>query len=112
MKTEPGSHERRRRLRDRLEDREGTDNDRLCSKHALANHLLLFDDELRETAMALGGIESYLSRALKAMESRDLSSGVLESLAADPEVESRLAELDETLASLKRRLRIMATQLR
>lgn len=112
MKTEPGSPEQRRRLRDRLVDREGTDNHRLTETHTLANHLLLFDDELRETALALGGIEGYLTRALRTLERRDLSSGHLEALAADLEVESRIAELDETLASLKRRLRVMAKQLR
>lgn len=111
MKAAPIRPEKRRRLRDRLVDRDGTDNIRLTAQHRLTNHLMLFDDELRETALALGGIESFLARALTTLERGDLSRFHLEDLATDLDVDARLAELDDTLTSLKARLRIMADQI-
>ena len=104
--------QRRRRFRDRAIDREGTENERLSSQHSLQNHLLLFDDDLRESAIALGGIESYLARALAVLERQDLTQTELISLASDLEVEAKVASLDETLASLKNRLLIIADQLK
>ena len=98
----------RRRLRDRIIDRDGTENTRLAHQHPLENHLLLFDDDLRETALAIGSIEGFLARALSTLERRNLTRSELESLAADLDVESQVAALDETLASLKHRLRVIA----
>lgn len=112
MRADPAAPARRRRLRDRLVDREGTENHRLAAEPRLTNHLMLVDDELRETALALTGIEAYLAQALLVLEREDLRPGDLEALAADLEVEARVVELDETLASLKRRLRVMAAQIR
>ncbi len=102
----------RRRLRDRIIDRQGTDNETLASQHPLQNHLLLCDDDLRETALALGSIEQYLSRALATLERRDLSPEELERLARDLDVESQVAALDETLTSLKHRLHVIAHRMR
>lgn len=102
---------KRRRLRDRLIDREGTRNEQLVSDSGLQNHLLLFDDDLRETAMALGNIEGFLARALAVFEREHLSRAELEALAHDVDVETQIAALDETLESLKLRLGIMASRI-
>lgn len=102
---------RRRRLRDRLIDREGTKNERLVSKRGLQNHLLLFDDDLRETALALGNIEGFLARALAVLDREHLSRSELEALAHDVDVETQIVALDETLESLKIRLGIMASKI-
>ncbi len=100
----------KRRLRDRLLDHD-TDNARLVDQHTLTNHLLLFDDDVRETAAALGDIEAYLARALNVLERKDLTRGDLERLAQDIEVESKIAALDDTLASLRHRLHVIADKL-
>jgi len=100
----------KRRLRDRLLDHD-TENARLNDQHLLTNHLLLFDDDVRETAAALGDIEAYLARALSLLERQDLTRQDLERLAADLEVESKIAALDDTLASLRHRLHIIADNL-
>jgi hypothetical protein len=100
----------KRRLRDRLRDHD-TENERLADQHGLTNHLLLFDDDVRETAAALGDIEAYLVRALAVLERQDLTRRDLERLAADIEVESRIAALDDTLASLRHRLHAIAKSL-
>ena len=103
--------QRRRRFRDRIIDRDGTDNERLTDKHALQNHLLLFDDDLRETALALGGIEKYLARAMAVLDRQDLTRAELEALASDIEIESKVISLDETLHSLRQRLHVIASNL-
>lgn len=101
---------KKRRLRDRLLDHD-TDNERLMDQHALTNHLLLFDDDVRETAAALGDIEAYLARALAVLERQGLTRQDLERLAEDIEVESKIAALDDTLASLRHRLVVIADNL-
>ena len=111
MTWKPPTAPPRRRLRDRLIDREGTDNECLVSKQGLQNHLLLFDDDVRETALALGNIEGFLARALAVLEREDLTRHELEALARDMDVEAQVAALDETLASLKLRLGIMASEI-
>ncbi len=117
MKAEPPAPEtgnvpgqQRRRLRDRLLEHD-TDNEKLVTEGSLCNHLLLLDDDVRETAAALGDIESYLARTMSLLERRDISGRDLELLAADMEVESKVASLDDTLASLRRRLRVIAQRL-
>jgi hypothetical protein len=107
--TQPG-RSFKRRLRDRLLDHD-TDNARLVDQHTLTNHLLLFDDDVRETAAALGDIEAYLARALNVLEQKDLTRSDLERLAADIEVEAKVAALDDTLASLRHRLHVIADKL-
>jgi hypothetical protein len=99
-----------RRLRDRLLECD-TDSGRLAGQHLLTNHLLLFDDDVRETAAALGDIESYLARALRVVAREDLTRHDLERLAADLEVEAKIAALDDTLASLRHRLQVIAANL-
>ena len=67
---------RRRRLRDRLEGEDQGGllvNSSLAEVDELKNPLLICDDDLRQTAKALGDIESYVLSALRVLEKRDLS---------------------------------------
>jgi len=100
-----------RRARDRLVEREGTSNPRL-RRYELQNQLLFLDDDLRETALALGGIESFLAHALALLEKTDVAPAELAALADDGEVLDRLDYLGETLASLRRRMGLIAHTLK
>ena len=100
-----------RRLRDRLVDRDGTQNPRL-RRYELANLLLFVDDDLRETALAIGGIETFLTAALALLEKEDLDATELQALAGNADVLDRLDYLGETLASLRRRMGLIAETLK
>jgi len=102
----------RRRLRDRLVEREGTANPQLAEHHALENQILLIDDDLRETALALGGIEHFLADALALLESEQVSARALARLAGDGDILDRLDTLSETLQSLRLRLAAVATAMK
>lgn len=97
----------KRRLRDRLVERDGTANPQLRA-HELTNQILLIDDDLRETALALGGIEGFLAKALALLESEEVSARALARLAADGDILDRLDTLSETLQSLRRSLGTVA----
>ena len=98
-------------MRDRLVDREGTQNPRL-RRYELANLMLFVDDDLRETALAIGGIEGFLTAALALLEKEDLDADELSSLAGDEEILERLDYLGETVASLRRRMGLIADSLK
>ena len=100
-----------RRLRDRLVDRDVTANPRL-HRYDLQNLMLFVDDDLRETALALGGIETFLSRALALLENAELTPDELAELAHDAQVLDRLDYLGETLSSLRRRMGLIAHTLK
>jgi hypothetical protein len=101
-----------RRFRDRLLERTGTDNPALAERHLLANQLLLIDDDLRQTALALGAVEQFLGAALELLESPEVSAGDLATLASDGDALDKLDELSETVESLRRRLLAVASNLR
>ncbi len=101
----------RRRLRDRLVEREGTANRTLSERYELQNQLLLIDDDLRETALALGGIERFLAEALRLLDGEDVTARQLAEL-ADDDVLDRMDTLSETLVSLRRRLGTVASTLK
>jgi hypothetical protein len=105
------ANRKRRRLRDRLVDREGTHNPRL-RRYELANLMLFVDDDLRETALAIGGIEGFLTAALALLEKEDLDAGELEALAGNADVLERLDYLGETVSSLRRRMGLIADSLK
>ncbi|HJZ86627.1 MAG TPA: hypothetical protein VKN99_15725 [Polyangia bacterium] len=100
-----------RRLRDRLVAREGTANPTLL-RYELQNLLLFVDDDLRETALALGGIESFLTHALAVLEKEDVVPDELAALACDANVLDRLDYLGETLSNLRRRMGLIAQTLK
>jgi len=102
----------RRRLRDRLVEREGTTNPSLTERYALQNQLLLIDDDLRETALALGALETFLSDALRLLEDERVTAQDLAHLAGEGDTLDRLDSLAETLTTLRRRLLSIASHIK
>ncbi len=107
----PLRNQPRRRIRDRIAQRDRTANRALNSKHELRNLLLFIDDDLRETACAIGGIEQFLVQAQELIEKENVTSAELRQLAADGGVEGQLDYLSETLQSLRRRIGQVADKL-
>src|SRR5437016_4858701 len=101
----------RRRLRDRLLEREGTDNPAL-DRHRLQNQLLLVDDDLRETALAIGAVEEFLRRALALLEDEGVTADDLARLAGEGETLDRLDGLAESVTRLRRGLIAIASQMK
>jgi hypothetical protein len=88
--------------------REWTLGTGLASRRELQNILLFVDDDVRETAAALGNIERFLLDALSILDRPDVQPEDLQVLAGDPKVLERLDYLTETLTSLRRRLGTIA----
>jgi hypothetical protein len=101
-----------RRLRDRLIAQGGPVSPALAAQAPLTNHLLLVDDDLRETAAALGRLEGFLARTAAALGEPRVGRSAVEALADDPAVEAELANLDAGLAQLRGRLFQIARTLR
>jgi hypothetical protein len=102
----------RRRLRDRLVERDGTQNPVLSERHLLENQLLLIDDDLRQAALALNEVEGFLAASLRLLEDEKVTAAGLAALAGDGAALDRLDELAETLTSLRRRLLALASNIR
>jgi hypothetical protein len=99
-------------LRDRLEERDGTRNPALHDRYELANLLLLVDDDLRQTARALGTVDAFLAAAADLLEREGVQAGDLAALAGDGEVLDCLDEIQENVAGLRRKLLAIASQIR
>jgi hypothetical protein len=102
----------RRRLRDRLVERDGTSNPQLAAHRDLQNELLFIDDDLRESALALGTIERFLADALALLDGSEVNPRDLLRLASEGDVLDRLDTLSDTFQSLRRRLATIAGSLR
>jgi hypothetical protein len=102
----------RRRLRDRLAEREGIANPGLHGRHELTNLLLLVDDDLRQTARGLGAVDAFLAAAADLLERDGVEASDLASLAGDGDVLDHLDELQENVAGLRRKLLAIASQIR
>jgi hypothetical protein len=102
----------RRRLRDRIASLDSTDNPALRSHHELLNQVLLVEDDLRQSALALGAVEGWLARSMALLEEPALSPHAIASHAADDEVVERLEQLAENLANLRRRLGTIASSIK
>jgi hypothetical protein len=76
------------------------------------NLLLFVDDDLRETALAITRIESYLVRTLGILESRRPKRDDVLALANDVDVLEHLDMLNETMESLRRRLARLCAAMR
>ena len=105
------THEPRRRLRDKLVNRE-TDQGRLVGRADVANLMMLIDDDLRETADAMTGIEGFLAEALRLLEADELRAPELLHLCADDSVLERMDTLAEALATVRRRFAALAATVR
>jgi hypothetical protein len=102
----------RRRLRDRLVERDGTENPALKERYSLTNQLLLVDDDLRECAIALGSVEKFLAAALALLDDEKVTAADLARLASNGETLDQLDNLAETLTMLRRRLLSIASNIR
>ena len=93
-------------------ERDGIDNPALAERHELANLLLLVDDDLRETARALGSVDAFLAQAADLLDREGVQAEDLASLATDSDVIDRLDDLQENVAGLRRKLLAIASQMR
>ena len=102
---------KRRRLRDRLEGEDGVALSPVLGRQSeLRNPALLCDDDLRQTALTLEGIEGFLLRAMRLLEQQDLRAGDVEALLRE-DVDGQLDALGDTLTSLRRSLAVIAAKL-
>lgn len=101
----------RRRLRDRLPDRETT-NPALSNRFELRDLLLFLDDDVRESSKAIGRVERYLGRALALLDAGDVSPDELDALADEQAIFDDLHTLVDTLGSLRARMAKVASALR
>lgn len=118
----PGSERRgsggRARARDRLMDRatrsypESEPIRQLAGARGVENLMLFIDDDLRETAMALGNVENYLVGVLRLLEAPRLGREEVHAVAADTQVLDHVDMLVETLETLRRRLAKLSASLR
>lgn len=106
---------RRARARDRLMDRATRPYPKtevLTQADRVGNLLLFIDDDLRETALAMERIESYLVSALAMLEKDRLTREQVHDLATDTTVLEHVDMLNETLESLRRRMARLASNLK
>jgi hypothetical protein len=94
----------RRRLRDRLASGAGAAAPALAGHGDLQNLLALVVDDFRETALALGSIESFLGRALAVLDKQAPTREEIALLAGDERLLDRIDALAENLAALRRRM--------
>ena len=101
----------RRRLRDKLPERETT-NPALAQKTELKNLLLFLDDDVRESSKALARVEGYLGRSLALLDAAEVSADQLDALADEQAIFDDLHTLVDTLGSLRARMGKVASTLR
>jgi hypothetical protein len=104
----------RRRLRDRLASLEHTANTNpaLRTRSQVDTLMLLCDDDVRQVAIALAGVEEFLSSAAALLASPGLAAEALAAAAADPEVLDRMDSLSDNLVNLRRRMGAIATAMK
>lgn len=101
----------RRRTRDRIPQRETT-NPALSQRSELRNLLLFLDDDVRESAKALGRVEAYLGRTLALLDDDAVSAPALDALCDEQAIFDDLHTLVDTLGSLRSRMGKVASTLR
>jgi hypothetical protein len=94
-----------RRARDRILAGQTSPSAIIRSRRELSNLILFLADDLRESAMAVGGIESFLVRAQRALEKPELTLVELHAIADDREVDERFELLADALGSLRRSMK-------
>jgi hypothetical protein len=77
------------------------------TRYELQNLILFLSDDLRESALAVGGIESFLVRAQSMLEKPDLTPDELASLVEDAEVVERFDLLWDAITSLRRSMALI-----
>jgi hypothetical protein len=94
-----------RRARDRLlEGRAAAVPDSVPAERRgeLQNVMLFVGDDLRESALAVGGIETFLVHAQRLLERPDVSADELAALVEDGDLDRRLQALDDAVTALRR----------
>ena len=91
-----------RRARDRLLTGAATTSPTLRGRAELQNMILFLADDLRESALAMGGIEAFVMRAQRVLENPELSVDDLRTLVDDPSVLERMDLLWDSLSSLRK----------
>lgn len=105
----------RARARDRLMDRATRtypESEPIRRARGVENLMLFIDDDLRETALALGNVENYLVGILRLLEAPRLAREEVHAVAADTQVLDHVDMLVETLETLRRRLAKLSASLR
>ena len=74
--------------------------------------ILFLADDLRESALAMGGIESFIMQAQRILEKPDLSTDDLRTLVDDRAVLERLELLWDSLGSLRKSMSLIHESLR
>jgi hypothetical protein len=101
-----------RRARDRLMAGAATPSAALAARAELQNMILFLADDLRESAVAVGGIEAFVLRAQQILEKPDLTVEELRGLLDDDQVVERMDLLWDALASLRRSMGLIHDSLR
>ena len=101
-----------RRARDRLVGGDTTPAASLRELPELENHVLFLDDDLRESAIAVGGIEAFLLEAKRVLEKPDLAPDELRRLVESSRIADRIALLEDALGSLFRSMSLICATLK
>jgi hypothetical protein len=96
-----------RRARDRMLSGQTQTSPVIGSRHELKNLILFLADDLRECALAVGGIESFLVRAQRVLEDPELDVAALRAIVDDRQVGERFDLLSDALGSLRRSMRLI-----
>lgn len=91
-----------RRARDRILAGDTLPSPVIRGRHDLENLILFLSDDLRECALAVGGIEAFLLRAQRVLEQPDLGRAELRAIVDDQRVLERFELLADALGSLRR----------
>lgn len=101
-----------RRARDRILSGQTLPAPAIRARHELQNLILFLADDLRESMLAVGGIEAFLVRAQQVLENRDLTPAELAAVADDRQVMERFDLLADALASLRRSMAMIHESLK
>jgi hypothetical protein len=101
-----------RRARDRILAGATMPSDALRGRHELANLILFLADDLRESALAVGGIEAFVLRAQQILENPALTPAELRALVEDDQVVERMDLLWDALTSLRRSMALIHDNLK
>jgi hypothetical protein len=91
-----------RRARDQILSGRSSPSPVLNGRTELSNLVLFLADDLREAALAVGGIESFLFRARSVLEKPALAPEDLRDLVEDRDVVERFDLLADAIGSLRR----------
>ena len=101
-----------RRARDRIMSGQTAPSPVIRGRYELQNLLLFLGDDLRESALAMGGIESFLLSAQQLLEKPELTAEELSSLVESGEITERFDLLWDAVSSLRRSMALIHESLK